>query len=290
MRLTRLLPSILVPLFLWASCAAQAAEVNVAVAANFTGAMEKIAPEFEKATGHKLIVAYGAAGKFYAQIKNGAPFDVMFSADQETPARLETDGLAVPESRFTYAVGKLVLWSATPGLVDDKGDVLKRPEIRHLAIANPKVAPYGAAAVETMTKLGVYAAIEPKLVLGESITQTYQFAATGNAELGFVALSQIFKDGKVASGSYWMVPATLYPPLRQDVVLLTRGKDNPAARALLDYMKAKPPGKSSAVTATSSNYVKERQVLSDTCCLGRCREFLLRRRFSTRTNGAVTCF
>lgn len=236
--LKRFLPALLTPLVLWAaSTSAQAGEVNVAVAANFTGAMEKIAPEFEKATGHKLIVAYGAAGKFYAQIKNGAPFDVMFSADQETPARLETDGLAVPESRFTYAIGKLVLWSATPGLVDDKGDVLKRPEIRHVAIANPKVAPYGAAAVATMTKLGVYAPLEAKLVLGESITQTYQFAATGNAELSFVALSQITKDGKVTSGSYWMVPATFYPPLRQDAVILTRGKENPAARALLDYMK-----------------------------------------------------
>ncbi len=216
---------------------AQADEVSVAVAANFTGPMERIVPEFEKATGHKAIVAYGTVGKFYAQIKNGAPFDVLVSADDETPIRLEKEGLAILESRFTYAVGKLVLWSAKPGLVDDKGEVLKRGDFRRLAIANPKVAVYGAAAVEAMTKLGVYAPLEGKIVLGENIAQAYQFAATGNAELGFVALSQIYKDGQFAPGSHWMVPPGLYPPLRQDAALLSRGKDNPAAAALLAYLK-----------------------------------------------------
>jgi molybdate transport system substrate-binding protein len=213
-------------------------EVSVAVAANFTGPMEKIAPAFEKATGHKALLAYGTVGKFYAQIKNGAPFDVLISADDETPIRLENDGLAIAPSRFTYAIGKLVLWSAKPGLVDGKGEVLNRGDFKHLAIANPKVAVYGAAAAEAMKKLGVDAAMEPKLVYGESITQAYQFTATGNAELGFVALSQIYKDGQYAPGSYWLVPPALYTQIRQDAVLLVRGKDNAAATALLTYLKS----------------------------------------------------
>lgn len=217
---------------------ARAAEVNVAVAANFTGPMERIAPEFERATGHRLLLAYGTVGKFYAQIRNGAPFEVLVSADDETPMRLEKDGLALAETRYTYAVGKLVLWSARPGFVDDKGEVLRRAEFRHLAVANPKLAVYGAAAIEAMTRLGVYPALEGKVVLGENITQAYQFAATGNADLGFVALSQIYKDGQFAAGSHWLVPAHLYPALRQDVVVLARGKGNPAAEALLAYLKS----------------------------------------------------
>lgn len=220
------------------SLCASAADVNVAVAANFTGPMERIAPAFEKATGHKAVIAYGTVGKFYAQIRNGAPFDVLVSADDETPMRLEKDGLALPESRFTYAIGKLVLWSAKPGLVDDKGEVLKHGDFRHLAIANPKMAVYGAAATDVMTKLGVNGSLEGKIVLGENITQAYQFVATGNADLGFVALSQIYKDGQFAAGSRWMVPPELYPVLRQDAVLLTRGKGNPAADAFLAYLKS----------------------------------------------------
>jgi len=233
---------LIAPLLLWA-CLAQSAEVNVAVAANFTGPMERIAPEFEKFTGHKIIVAYGTVGKFYAQIKNGAPFEVLVSADDSTPIRLEKDGLALPESRYTYAIGKLVLWSAAPGVVDDKGEVLRRGDFRHLAIANPKLAVYGAAAVEAMTKLGVYPSLEPRRVMGENITQAYQFTATGNAEVGFVALSQIYKDGQFAAGSHWLVPPALYPPLKQDVVLLARGKGNAAAEALLAYLKSEPARK-----------------------------------------------
>jgi molybdate transport system substrate-binding protein len=217
---------------------AQADEVSVAVAANFTGPMERLAPAFEKATGHKALIAYGTVGKFYAQIKNGAPFDVLVSADDETPIRLERDGLATPASRFTYAIGRLVLWSTKAGLVDDQGSVLKQAEFQHLSIANPKVAVYGAAAAEVMKKLGVTSTLEPKLVYGENITQAYQFVATGNAELGFVALSQIYKDGQYAPGSYWLVPSALYPQLRQDAVLLVRGKDNLAAAALLAYLKS----------------------------------------------------
>lgn len=212
-------------------------EVLVAVAANFTGAMQQLAPAFEKATGHKAAVSFGATGKFYAQIRNGAPFDVLISADQDTPSRLVADGLASGTSQYTYAVGSLVLWSGRPGFVDDRGDVLKRGDFRHLAIANPKLAPYGAAAVEVLNTLGIYAALADKLVLGETITQAYQFAHTGNAELGFVALSQIYQEGRFAAGSHWIVPRDLYAPLKQDAVLLSRGKDNPAAIALLDYLK-----------------------------------------------------
>ncbi len=215
-----------------------AGEATIAVAANFNGSMEIIKPAFEKATGHTLTVAYGTVGKFYAQIKNGAPFDVLVSSDEAVPIRLEKEGLALPETRYTYAIGKLMLWSSKPGFVDDQGDVLKRGDFRHLAVANPKTAVYGAAAVEVMDRLGLRATLEPKWVTGENITQTYQFVFTGNADLGFVALSQIYKDGKYAEGSHWAVPQMLYPVLRQDVVLLTRGKDNPAARALVDYLKS----------------------------------------------------
>lgn len=215
-----------------------AAEVQVAVAANFTGPMTVIATEFEKATGHQARIAYGTVGKFYAQIKNGAPFEVLVSADDETPKRLEKDGLALPETRFTYAIGKLMLWSAKPGYVDAKGEVLRKGQFNKLAIANPKTAVYGAAAVEVLRKLGLLADLEPRFVLGESITQAYQFAATGNAELGFVALSQIYKDGKYAAGSHWVVPAELYPSLRQDAVLLAKGRGNPAAEALLAWLKS----------------------------------------------------
>ena len=219
------------------SLAAQAAEVQVAVAANFTAPMQKIAAEFAKDTGHQALLAFGATGKFYAQIKNGAPFQVFLAADDQTPAKLEAEGDAVPGSRFTYAIGALVLWSAKPDVVDDQGAVLKKGEFKHLAIANPKTAPYGAAAVAVLTKLGLLDAIESRFVTGENITQTYQFIETENAELGFVALSQVMIDGKLTRGSAWIVPANLHEPIRQDAVLLASGKDQPAAKALLEYLK-----------------------------------------------------
>jgi len=225
-------------LALGVSLAVHAAEVQVAVAANFFGPMKAIAADFEKATGHKAVLSSGATGKFYAQIQAGAPFDVFLSADDETPARLDKEGAAVPGSRFTYATGKLVLWSAKPGLVDAGGEVLKRGEFAHLALAAPKLAPYGAAAVETMTRLGVMERLAPKFVQGESIGQTYGFISSGNAELGFVALSQVYEDGKIKSGSAWIVPESLHQPIRQDAVLLQRGKDNPAADALMRYLKS----------------------------------------------------
>ena len=216
---------------------AQAGEVTVAVAANFTAPMQKIAKAFEQDTGHKAQLAFGATGKFYAQIKNGAPFAVLLAADDETPARLEKEGLAVASTRFTYATGRLALWSKSTNLIDDKGEVLRSNSFNKLAIADPKLAPYGAAAMEVIQKLGVQANVLTKLVQGESIGQTYQFVSTENAQLGFVALSQISVDGRITQGSAWVVPQHLHTPLKQDAVLLTAGKDNSAAHALLKYLQ-----------------------------------------------------
>jgi len=217
--------------------AALADEVQVAVAANFTAPAKIIGADFEKQTGHKATLSFGGTGKFYAQIRNGAPFEVLLAADDETPAKLEKEGAAIPGTRFTYAIGRLVLWSAKPGYVDDKGEVLKKGEFRHLAIANPKLAPYGAAAIESLTALKLIEAVQPKFVQGENIAQTQQFIATGNAELGFIALSQVMKDGKITEGSAWLVPATLHQPIRQDAILLKMGKGKPAADAWLKYLK-----------------------------------------------------
>ena len=216
---------------------AQAAEVIVAVAANFTAPMQKIAAQFERETGHKAILSFGATGKFYAQIRNGAPFQVLLSADDTTPAQLEKDGLGVSGSRFTYAIGKLVLWSKQTNFVDDKGEVLKSGKFDRLALADPKLAPYGAAAIEAMTKMGLQSQLAPKVVQGENISQAFQFIATENAQLGFVALSQVFADGKISEGSAWVVPANLYAPIRQDAILLSKSKDDAAALALLSYLK-----------------------------------------------------
>ena len=223
---------------LFAAGAAIADEASVAVAANFTEPMKKISAEFEKATGHKVALSFGSTGKFYSQIKAGAPFEVLLAADDETPAKMEQEGLAVKNSHFTYAIGKLALWSARDAIVDSKGEVLKRGAFDHIALANPKLAPYGAAAVEAMKALAVFDALSPKFVQGENIAQTYQFVFTGNALLGFVALSQVIgEDDKVKSGSMWIVPEKLYSPIRQDAVLLDKGKDSMAAKALLAYLK-----------------------------------------------------
>lgn len=216
---------------------ASADEVKVAVASNFTGPMQAISALFERDTGHKPSLAFGSTGKFYAQIVNGAPFEVLLAADDETPARLANEAGGVSGTSFTYAVGKLVLWSADPKRVDDMGEVLKKGGFKHLAIANPKTAPYGSAAVQTMTKLGVFEMLKPTFVQGENIAQTHQFVATGAAELGFVANSQVIKDGRIGSGSGWLVPANLHEPIRQDAILLAKGKDRPAAIALLNYLK-----------------------------------------------------
>ncbi len=219
-----------------AASTAQADSISVAVAANFAAPMQRIAADFERDTGHQLRVSSGATGSFYAQIKNGAPYQVLLAADADTPARLAQEGLAVAASQFTYAVGKLVLWSNQTGLVDNAGAVLKSGRFEHIALANAKLAPYGAAAVQAMQALGVFAALQPKFVSGENIAQTYQFVSSGNAALGFVALSQLLKDGKI-EGSAWIVPAHLYQPIRQDAVLLEKGRGQPAAEALLKYLK-----------------------------------------------------
>lgn len=213
-------------------------EAQVAVAANFSEPIKAIAAVLEKTTGHKLKITLGATGKLYAQITNGAPFDVLLAANTDTPVALEKDGLAQPGSRFTYATGKLVLWSADAAKVDAKGDVLKNGNFRKLAYAAPKIAPYGAAAVQVMEALGLQAALAPKLVQGESIGQTFTFVFTGNAELGFVAMSQVIEGGQLKSGSMWVIPQNLYRPIQQDAVLLKHGASNPAAQALMTLLKS----------------------------------------------------
>ena len=235
MQCTSLRSGLLASLLL-AATAALADEITVAVAANFTAPMKRIAAEFEKDSGHQVLASYGSTGKFYAQIKNGAPFEVLLSADDATPLRLVKDGAAVSGTGFTYAVGKLVLWSARPGLVDGGGAVLKKGGFAHLAIADPKLAPYGTAAVEALKALGTLEAVQPKIVTAENITQTYQFVRSGNAALGFVALSQVLQDGRI-DGSSWLVPATLYTPIRQDAIMLAPGKGKPAAGALMKYLQ-----------------------------------------------------
>ena len=216
---------------------ARADVVQVAVAANFTAPARALAEVFARTTGHEARLSFGATGAFYTQIKNGAPFDVLLAADDERPARLEKEGDTVAGSRFTYATGQLVLWSAKPGFVDDQGAVLKGGHFGKIAIANPKNAPYGAAAVEAMEKLGLAATLQPKLVTGESIGQTYNFIATGNAELGFVALAQVLDGGKLKSGSMWVVPAQYHAPIIQDAVILKRAANNPAAKAWMELLK-----------------------------------------------------
>lgn len=229
----------LLTLLLWGTAlCTHAGEVRVAVAANFASTLQALRPAFERETGHTLVASVGSTGRFYAQIVNGAPFDVLLSADDETPARLEREGHAIKGTRLTYAVGRLVLWSAQPGRVDAQGEVLRRGQVQHIALADPRLSPYGAAAVEVMERLGVRAALQPRWVLGESVGQAYQFVASGNAPLGFVALAQVAQDGRIRSGSGWIVPASLHTPLRQDAVLLARARDNAAARALLAYLRS----------------------------------------------------
>jgi len=215
-----------------------AAEVQVAVASNFTAPMKVLAARFEKDTGHKVLASYGATGKFYAQIQNGAPFDILLAADDDTPAKLDQENATVPRSRFTYAIGKLVLWSAREGVVDAKGEVLKAGTFDHIAIANSKLAPYGLAAQETLQKLNLLAALQPKFVTGDNIGQAYQFVASAAAPLGFVAMSQVYEDNKLKSGSSWVVPSTMYSPIRQDAVVLAKGASKPAVTAFIGFLKS----------------------------------------------------
>lgn len=224
-------------LMLTAPWQAMADEVQVAVASNFLAPLTEIAAAFKQETGHEAIISSGATSKLFAQIQNGAPFEVMVAADSKTPSKLVKAELALTDTQFTYAKGKLVLWSPMEGREDDLGAMLKGGDFQHLAIANPKTAPYGAAAMEVLAKLDLEEATKAKLVEGENISQAFQFVASHNAELGFVALSQIYKDGKLTKGSAWIVPADMYSPLTQDAVLLKKGEHNPAASALLAFLK-----------------------------------------------------
>ncbi len=217
---------------------AVADEVSAAVAANFAEPMQQIVELFRKESGHTVKISLGSSGKLYAQIRQGAPFDVFLSADEKIPGLLEEEGLAVPGSRFVYALGKLVLWSAQPGYIDDKGAVLSTGGYRKLACADPGLAPYGFAAKEALQGMGLWDSVQGRLVTGASIAQAYQFAASGNAELAFIALSQIARDGKVTEGSWWLVPVRLYSPIRQSAVLLNSARDKAAARDFLKFLKS----------------------------------------------------
>lgn len=236
MRLLSSLCALLIATLVHAS--ALAAEARVAVAANFAEPMKAIAAVLQKTTGHTLKISTGASGAIYTQIRNGAPFDAFLSADDERPALLEKDGLAQPGTRFTYATGKLVLWSARPGRVDGQGTVLKAADLGKVAYANPKTAPYGAAALQLLDRLGLRDTLTPKLVQGESIGQTFNFVKTGNADVGFVAMSQVLDGGQLKDGSMWVIPQALHDPIRQDAVLLRRGADNEAAKALLKLLQS----------------------------------------------------
>lgn len=234
----RSIPWLILAVLVLPAGALQAGEVKVAVASNFVLPLQRIETAFKTASGHRLKVSAGATGKAYSQIVAGAPFDVLLAADELTPRRLLAEGHAVAGSAFTYARGTLVLWSARPGLVDDQGTVLTSAHVGKIAIANPKVAPYGAAAMQVLQALGLAETLKPKLVTGESIAQTFQFVSTGNADLGFVALSQVAAPGRPVAGSMWRIPAALHGEIRQDAVLLKAGQHNPAAAAFMAYLRS----------------------------------------------------
>lgn len=219
---------------------ARADNVLVAVAANFAAPIEVLGKAFEERSGHHLQVSLGASGALYAQIQYGAPFAVMLSADTAVPERLVDEGFAVPDSRFTYARGRLVLWSADPSRLDGTDSLLRGGRFQHLAIADPRIAPYGAAAQQVLAALNITLRPDQSLLHGDSISRAYQFVASGNAEVGFVARSQVWDQGKLSHGSAWLVPATLHSPIDQDAVLLERGRDQPAARAFLEFLRSAP--------------------------------------------------
>jgi molybdate transport system substrate-binding protein len=218
-------------------CQAKAEEVKIAVAANFTDASREIATLFAKATGHTPKISYGSTGKLYSQIEHGAPFELFLAADTKRPIKAEREGLAVAASRFVYAKGKLVLWSIKPDLFESGEHYLKHANFEHLALANPKTAPYGLAAEQVMQHLGVLKQLTPKLVKGDSIAQTFQFSATGNANAGFIAMAQI-KAWQGDKGTLWEIPADYYAPIEQAAILLKKGEDNPAAIAYLEFLKS----------------------------------------------------
>ena len=240
MLLTTFSRAVILSVLLLAGQSSWAASTLVAVAANFSKPMTEIAPEFKKATGHTAKLSFGSTGKFVSQIENGAPFEVLLAADEKAPQRLVDSGLAVADSQFIYALGQLVLWSAKPGYIDDQGTILTKGGFKHLAVADPKLAPYGAAAMAVLIKMGLFEKLQPLFVQGENTAQTFQFVSTANAELGFIALSQVIENGKIAIGSGWIIPGDYYAPIRQGAVLMKKGAENPAAPALLDYLKSAP--------------------------------------------------
>lgn len=219
-----------IPSLLWA------ASLHLAVAANFSAPMQRIAQRFAQHADVQLQTTFGSTGKLAAQILNGAPFEVLLAADDTMGARLEQEGMTVPGSRFIYATGRLVLWSPRPDFVDGQGEVLRTGRFDHLALAAPRLAPYGAAAIETLQTMGLLETLRPRFVQGENIAQTHQFVTSGNAALGFVALSQVSIQGKIASGSGWIVPEGWHRPLRQEAMMLTKGANNPTAGQLLQYL------------------------------------------------------
>lgn len=236
MKITRLLLPLILFQLLPVTGDALAAEIRVAVASNFTDTMKVIAARFELETGHKVITSSGSTGKHYAQIINGAPFDAFLAADSERPALLETQGYALPGSRFTYALGKLILWSPRPEYIDADGKLLANGEIERLAMANPRLAPYGSAAQQVLQARGLWEVYQGRLVRGENIGQTFQFVASGNVALGFVSLSQVQRPGQPIEGSWWLVPQALYSPIAQQAVLL---RDSPAAREFMAFMRSR---------------------------------------------------
>ena len=221
---------------LTAPSAAPAEQALIAVATNFKETAEELKREFEAGGGPRITFTAGSTGKLYAQIVHGAPFDAFLAADRERPMRLEKEGRAVPGSRFTYAVGRLTLWSRDPKLVREGGEVLHSGRLRKVAVANPRLAPYGAAAEQVLVKLGLLATLEPRMVIGENVGQAFALAATGAADLGFVALSSILAPGGPEDGSRWDVPDDLYAPIRQDAVLLRCAEENCAAAEFLDFL------------------------------------------------------
>ncbi|PKG99287.1 molybdate ABC transporter substrate-binding protein [Paraglaciecola sp. MB-3u-78] len=226
----------LIVLFLFTLCA-ESKSVHVAVAANFSNTMKSLVKEFEKTSDYQIALSFGSSGKFYAQIKQGAPYELFFSADQAKPDALEKDGLVIANSRFTYAIGRLALWSARPDFVNKIETKLKQGAFNKLALANPKLAPYGAAALEVLTSLALIDTTQSNWVMGENIAQTYQFVSSGNADLGFIALSQLLGKNTLQQGSYWLVPNIMHHPIKQDVVLLRSAKKNQGAKAFLDFMQ-----------------------------------------------------
>lgn len=230
--------TLILALMFFFSSLVSADEVSVALAANFASTFDKISAQFKTNTGHTVVASMGSSGALYAQIVNGAPYEVFLSADAERPRMLVERGNAVSGTTSTYAIGRLVLWSSKPTLVDNKGALLKSGFNGRIAIANPVTAPYGLAAQQTLERLGLWNTMQKTVVRGQNITQTFQFAASGSVDAAFISLSQIKSGDYVGKGSYWLVPQTFHDPIEQQLVLLEKGKHRPAAKALIEFIRS----------------------------------------------------